>query len=351
MRPTRVLFILKQRGHEYQGNTSPNTGQWQNRSFTGLQNSVRYIIDMLTLIGVESKAVAVADNNRIDGEIVAFQPTHVIVEALWVVPPKFDVLRPKHPGVVWNVRLHSEIPFIAQEGIAMNWIFEYQKRGVSVSTNSQRLQVALNAVTGKQIPYTPNYYPLSPLQDFNALPADNWLDVGCFGAIRPLKNQLSQAVAAIEFANQLNKQMRFHINADRVEGGALAVLHNIQGLFGHQTKHRLVEHGWLDTPSFLALLKTMDVAMQVSFSETFNICSADAAILNVPLVVSPEVGWASKVIQADPSDLNDIVAKLQVAWWGKAGGIQERNYQGLVAYDTSSEMVWPIALQQMAGMA
>jgi hypothetical protein len=55
----------------------------------------------------------------------------------------------------------------------------------------------------------------------------------------------------------------------------------------------------MDSAAFLALLKTIDVAMQVSFGETFNICSADAACLNVPLVVSPEVGCAAPMFQAD----------------------------------------------------
>ena len=350
MRPTRVLFVLKQRGHEYLGNKSPNTGTWQNRSFTGLNNSVRYLIGMLGTLGVEAKAVSVVDNNHIDHEVVLYRPTHVIVEALWVVPQKFDVLMPRHPGVFWDVRLHSELPFVAQEGIAMDWIFGYLQRGLTVSSNSLRMQAALAAITGKLIPYTPNYYPLSPLQLPQGLPADDWIDVGCFGAIRPLKNQLTQAVAAIEFANQIGKNMRFHINADRVEGGALSVLHNLQGLFSHQPKHKLIEHGWLDTPSFWKLLKMMDVSMQVSFSETFNICSADAAILNVPLVVSPEVSWATPVVQADPTDVQDIVNKMSIAYWGRDSGLQQQNYNGLVAYDTAAEAAWPVALRQMAGM-
>jgi hypothetical protein len=349
MRPTKVLFVLKQRGEPYYG-LSSDTTTWNNRSFTGLSNSVRYIVQMLHTVGVEAKAVSVVDNNAIDAEVTKYQPTHVIIEALWVVPSKFAVLRPRHAGVFWNVRLHSEVPFIAQEGIAMEWIFGYLKAGISVSANAPRMQAALAAITGKRIPYTPNYYPLSPLQPYNPLPADNWIDIGCFGAIRPLKNQLSQAVGAIEFANQIGQQMRFHINADRVEGGALAVLHNIQALFANTPRHKLVEHGWMDTAAFIALLKTMDLAMQVSFSETFNICSADAAVLNVPLVVSPEVAWAEPMFQANPTDIPDIVSKMMVAWSGRAADLQRKNFHGLVRYDAASEKAWPTALQQMAGM-
>src|SRR5262249_47339800 len=122
-----------------------------------------------------------------------------------------------------------------------------------------------------------------------------------------------------------------------------------QALFAN-SKHKLVEHGWMDSAAFHALMRNMDLSLQVSFSETFNIVSADAAISNVPLVVSSEVYWAARIFKADPTDLGDMVAKMHVAWSGRAGDLQKRNYEGLVAYDTASVAAWPVALQQMAGM-
>jgi hypothetical protein len=348
MRVTKVLFVLKHRGQPYYG-LSADTKDWKNKSFTGLNNSVKYVVTMLQSIGIRADYVAVADNNAIDAAVTKYQPTHVIVEALWVVPAKFQVLLPRHPGVFWNVRLHSEVPFISFEGIAMEWLFAYLKAGLTISANSTRMQSALTDITSKRIQYTPNYYPLQPLMKHSGLPADKLIDIGCFGAIRPLKNQLAQAVAAIEFCRQHALTMRYHINADRVEGGALAVLHNIQALFAN-SKHQLVEHGWMDTPSYLQLLATMDLVLQVSFSETFNLCSADAAIANCPLVTSREVSWVTPIFWAEPTDIGDIVQKMQVAWAGRHGDLQKRNYDGLVKYDQASEAAWPAALQQMAGM-
>ena len=66
--------------------------------------------------------VQVVDNNDIDREIVKFQPTVVIIEAFWVVPDKFDILKILHPKVVLVVRNHSEIPFLANEGVAFEWL-------------------------------------------------------------------------------------------------------------------------------------------------------------------------------------------------------------------------------------
>src|SRR6185437_13120675 len=56
----------------------------------------------------------------------------------WVVPEKFRVLIPLHPKVRWIVRIHSEIPFLAMEGIAMDWIARYTLLPVEIACNSMR---------------------------------------------------------------------------------------------------------------------------------------------------------------------------------------------------------------------
>lgn len=348
MRSARVLFCLRERGNPYHHNPKPDTSDWANKGFTGLSNSVRYVTDMLNAIGVEASFVVLADNNKIDAAVKAFNATHAIIEALWVVPSKLPVLIKANPTVKWNLRLHSEIPFMSTEGVAIKWIYEYLAlANVSVSANSTRLQGDLATMTDRVIPYTPNYYPLVPLVARGGVPADNVIDVGCFGAIRPLKNQLTQALAAIQFANNLDRPMRFHINGDRIEGGALPIYHNLVALFANNPKHDLVQHGWLDTAAFIALCKTMDIGMQVSFTETFNLVSADLVIANVPIVVSDEVVWAAPAFKADPTSVSDIVAKMEVAWASRSTNLHHKNYNGLVNYDRASEIAWPHALAQM----
>jgi len=342
----RVLFILKER-EQSGGALLDSIGTWSERNSTGLANSVRYVVAMLRHIGIEAKWVAVVDNNSIDREVTLYQPTHVIIEALWVVPSKFAVLKPLHPTVTWNVRLHSEIPFIAQEGIAVDWIYGYLAAGVSVSANSLRMQRDLQTLIGKPIPFTPNYYPLYPLEIPAPPSGPGTINIGCFGAIRPLKNQLAQAVAAIDFANLLGVTLNFHINGNRIEGGAGPILANLQALFADNPPHQLVEHNWLNTADFIALVRTMDLGMQVSFSETFNIVAADMVTANVPVVGSAEIGWLGQGYKADPTSVPDIVNKLRYAWQGRATDQQKVNYMGLNAYDAASQMVWPVALAEM----
>jgi hypothetical protein len=85
----------------------------------------------------DCRFVQVTDNNDIDREVTEYKPTHVIIEALWVIPEKFHVLRKLHPSVTWIARVHSELPFLANEGVAIDWMCNYvQHDKVIVSGNS-----------------------------------------------------------------------------------------------------------------------------------------------------------------------------------------------------------------------
>src|ERR1700688_2506570 len=97
----KVLFVLKKSGY----------GCNYNYGTSGLLNSATFIVDMLNDSGVEAKLVIVNDNNDIDREVSNFQPDTVVIEALWVVPEKFDALKKLHPNVNWIVRIHSDLPF------------------------------------------------------------------------------------------------------------------------------------------------------------------------------------------------------------------------------------------------
>ena len=97
----KVLFILKKRKSSHANYSVVSSG---------LLNSATFVSSMLNKNGIESHLVEVIDNNCIDREVTKYRPTHVIIEALWVVPSKFEVLTRLHPNVQWIIRLHSGIP-------------------------------------------------------------------------------------------------------------------------------------------------------------------------------------------------------------------------------------------------
>src|SRR4029077_3139132 len=238
-------------------------------------NSCRFIVDMLRHEGISAKIAVVMDNNDIDREVTQYQADVVVIEALWVVPEKFDILKVLHPNVTWIVRLHSDLPFLASDGIAFNWIAGYIQRGVFVALNKDRTARDISALFGDSpyVLFLPNFYKIEHVC-FGSVDYHN-LHIGCFGAIRPLKNQLTQAVAAIEYANAAGRRLQFHMNGTRQEQGGTAALKNIIALFDNSS-HELVLHPWLEHRDFLKLMSKMDLAMCDSFSETFCIVAADA---------------------------------------------------------------------------
>jgi hypothetical protein len=163
------------------------------------------------------------------------------------------------------------------------------------------------------------------------------LDIGCFGAIRPLKNNLQQAVAAIRFADSMNAALRFHVNAGRVEMKGESVMRNLESLLSN-AGHELVKHDWLDHDDFLKLIKTMDMCMQVSFSETFNIVAADSVSQGVPTIVSKEIPWAKSGF-ADPTDTDSMIKALKWAWRLRSANVF-LNQAGLSAYVAESRKIW-----------
>jgi len=334
MKPEKkVLFILKER-HTSHSNFMTIS--------SGLFNSANFVVDMLNKNGIEAHLVEVKDNNQIDKEVKKYKPTHVIIEALWVIPSKFEVLTKLHPKVEWIVRLHSDIPFLANEGISIEWFYEYLKYDkVKVSANLEKTNDELSSLVREHLLYLPNYYPVGFFNVTQPRPNERVvLNVGCFGAVRPLKNQLIQAIAAIKYANIYGKKLRFHINVARVEGRGEPVLKNIKSLFENNPQHELVEHQWLTHDEFIDVVQRMDLGMQVSFSETFNIVTADFVNNNIPVVVSDEISWVSKLFKSKTTEVDSIVRKMRIALLLKTIKGQFLNKFNLFINSVRAEKTW-----------
>jgi hypothetical protein len=325
-----VLFILKKRQSSHPGHYSISSG---------LLNSARFVSDMLNKNGIQSYLTEVIDNNCIDREVTKYNPTHVVIEALWVVPSKFEELTKLHPKVKWIIRLHSDISFLSNESMAMEWIYDYLKYpNVMISSNDADTNEALSDLTNRKFIYLPNYYPVGFFNHKKKPSSKKILNVGCFGAVRPLKNQLIQAVSAINYADTYKKKLKFHINVSRIEGKGEPVLRNMRALFENNPKHELVEHEWLNHPEFVRLVETMDLGMQVSLTETFNIVTADFVNNNIPVVASDEISWVSGLFQANPAEAKSILQKMKQAV--VLNKLKFLNKIGLWIYSFKSQSIW-----------
>ena len=344
---SRVLFILKRR-EDFDAVTHSHIGL-----STGLYNSAKFMDDMLTDHGIESNLEVAIDNNCIDRLVTKHKPTHVIIEALWVVPTKFSVLCKLHPDVTWIIRLHSEMPFMAGEGNAMDWIGDYSGfKNIIISCNAPRMMREIkfylkhrnqwgDREADRRVLYLPNYYPQDYKQKKLKKNKDT-IDISCFGAIRPLKNHLVQAFAAIEFAEQLGKRLRFHVNAGRIEMQGGPAINNLKGLFQqiYEHGHELVNHQWRPREEFLHLCAEMDIGMQCNFSETFNIVGADLISQGIPLLPNfTEIPWAVERFSASAVDSQDIIDKLHYTYNNAEENVAEHQ-QSLTDYTNNSAKIW-----------
>lgn len=324
---TDAVFILKERIAHYGGHLS-----------SGLANSIAMLVKMLRSNSVDAVVSEVVDGNCIDRVVTLCRPRVAIIEALWATPDKLKQLARLHPSITWIVRIHSDLPFISGEGMAMKWIGEiaalYQR--VQLATNSREMHISLNDLYDCPVLYLPNYYDVEVR--FGNKKPNGYLDVSCFGAIRPLKNQLIQAVAAILYADTIDRPLRFHINASRIEHGD-SILKNLRSVFADQQHHELVEHGWLSHKEFKKLIRAeIDLGMQVSYSETYNIVSADHIDCGVPMVTSSEVEIVDYLFHANPNSVRSIVCAMEKAL--KLPGATRKNTRQLQRSNVASEAVW-----------
>lgn len=332
---TDILFILKRRLPHY------STNQFS----SGLANSISMLVKMLRANSVDAIAREVVDNNAIDSLVSLYKPRVVVIEALWVVPEKLALLKRLHPNTQWVVRLHSKIPFIAGEGMAMTWIAKMAMLWpqVELAANNRVMQGDMETLYKKPILYLPNHYDVEILRTGQRC-GDNMINVSCFGAIRPLKNQLLQAVAAILYADNENKKLRFHINATRIEGLGCSILKNIRALFPSSSRHQLVEHGWLGHEQFKELIRhEIDIGLQVSYSETYNIVAADHVDCRVPVVVSSEIDFVDPSFVADPNSVTSIISKIRLAMRSANG--TRKNARRLQRANESAVFAWKTMME------
>ena len=78
--------------------------------------------------------------------------------------------------------------------------------------------------------------------------------------------------------------------------------------------------------------------MQVSLTETFNIVTADAVFMNVPVVVSNEINWVSTGI-SDPNSVNSMCKQLSNTIKNKES-YTKKNLISLKKYNENAINAW-----------
>jgi hypothetical protein len=345
MKKKKILILLKK--------NNESGGQFASKA--GLTNSANFLKKALDkYVNIHCELKVCVDANSINREIYLFRPDICIIEAIWVPPYKMTELSILWSNVTFVVRVHSKIPFLANEGIAIDWIKKYnQIKNVIVSFNNLDTNNDFNNIDVESI-YLPNLYPtirhfhetkyfFKSINEkicnvFGCNKTKTIVNIGCFGAIRPLKNQLSQAFAAITYADNNDKILHYHINGTRVEQRGENVLKNIRELFNN-TRHKLIEHPWMEHHEFLKVVNQMDLGLQVSYTESFNIVTADFVHCEKPIIVGHDTDWMYNESKVDANNIPMIVSKIESVMKNPSKYIL-RNYVSFEKYYRKSLKIW-----------
>jgi hypothetical protein len=235
-------------------------------------------------------------------------PTHVIVNAPWIETKRLEAMAGEFPPVTFVVVSHSNWGFLAADPHAVKLMREgaelqHTTHNVRVAGNCTRFVDTASEAWSTALAYLPNLYDASEPM---AHPRGPWpgdsLRVGLFGACRILKNGVTAAAAVAVLANTLRVPTELHVS-ERDDGG---VSRAIDELVEHVPNLKVVSSGWLPWTRFRRLVGHMHLLLQPSFTESFNVVTADGVHAGVPSVVSPAVAWAPSRWQADPDDAGDV---------------------------------------------
>jgi hypothetical protein len=119
------------------------------------------------------------------------------------------------------------------------------------------------------------------------------------------------------------------------------VMNNLRGLFQQLagSGHEMIGHEWRPRTEFLELCAKMDIGLQVSFSETFNIVGADLISQGVPLVGSDEIPWSSRCFNATATESREITKAMLRAYRFPQLNVWH-NQCRLTSYTNKTRSIW-----------
>ena len=220
---------------------------------------------------------------------------HVVISAPWIPTPEWQSSSPNFricnlPSIATPTSASCRPTPTASNSSARPW---KSKQAASISTSPATAPISRAGSPRPSAPctYLPNLYFLdAAAPPTRPLYHGGTFRIGAFGATRPLKNFMSAAGAALEIARSLKPTSNSGSPPDAPRAAA---------------NHRSVRAPcWMAFPASrswrtLAILAPvpasvghMHLLLQPSYTESFNMVTADGIAEGVPSVVSDAIDWA-----------------------------------------------------------
>lgn len=238
--------------------------------------------------------------------------THVVISAPWIPSAEIQNMIIEFSDIVFAVNCHSNVGFLQADANGVKLVREAMEieRGshnFHLAGNSGKFCSWVQRAYAVPCAYLPNLYYLDEhVNAHRPLFRGCDLRIGAFGATRPLKNFMSACGAALEISQQLKVDTEIWLSAGRAEGGGEVVLRAAKEMLRGLPHIRLVENGWQSWAQFRTTVAHMHLLLQPSYTESFNMVTADGVAAGVPSVVSDAIDWAPPGWSARGDDVVDI---------------------------------------------
>ncbi|MGD0579413.1 MAG: hypothetical protein ABSC08_10840 [Bryobacteraceae bacterium] len=206
---------------------------------------------------------------------------------------------------------HSNVGFLQADanGVKLVGAAMEVQRGTAnfhVAGNSRKFVDWASETFGSPFTYLPNLYFLEgEIERLRQPFHGDLLRVGAFGATRPLKNLMSAAGAALTISRVLGVDLEFWINSGRDEGGG-GILRAIEEMYAITRHATIVKAGWSSWHDHRKTVARMNLLINCSYTESFNMVTADGVAEGVPSVVSDAICWAPAYWRAPVDDVLEI---------------------------------------------
>lgn len=329
-----------------------------NISHIGLGVSALNTAKVLKRHGVAVRAFAINSVVDLDAFLRANpSTTHVVISAAWLPVLDLGKLIVRYPQIEFVVNIHSNVGFLQADSNGVELLRQYvhlQKELLNFRVSGNNLQFTdwLSEAYSIASLFLPNLYYLDHTTVMNRpLYNGGTIRIGAFGACRPLKNFMTAAGAAISISKELRVPVDFWMNGGRPDGGG-SIERAIRNLLRHQPNVQLHILNWAAWPEFGDFLETLHLMIQVSYTESFNMVTADGIARSVPSVVSSAIDWVPERWVAksdDPLDVARVGRNLICDPHAVVDGVkalERHNHAGLLAW---AEFLGLVPLSYVSG--
>lgn len=287
-----------------------NFAAWAGISHIGLGVSASKNKEYLGQNNIASEVVAARHNvDVVDYLKVRPDITHVVISAPWLSVRDVESMVVYFPNKKFVIVSHSNVGFLQADPGGVKLLRSYielarELTNFSVGANCAKFQSWLSQAYDSEVTLLPNLYPTYGVE--KRYRGTSPIKIGTFGAIRPQKNVMTAAAAALLIHKKLDVPVEFHLSTGREEGGGGLILSAIREMTGHLRGFELVERHWSTWQDFKRVVREMDLLIHVSYTESFNMVTADGIAEGVPSVVSTAIDWAPPNWMADSDNAEKI---------------------------------------------